>query len=30
MSGKGEIKYLDKTQAYIGKNPKFLYLPYLC
>ena len=30
MSGKGLIKYIDKTQAYIGKNPKFLYLPYLC
>ena len=30
MSGKGQMKYLDKTQAYIGKNPKFLYLPYLC
>ena len=30
MSGKGQIKYLDKTQEYIGKNPKFLYLPYLC
>ena len=30
MSGKGQIKYIDKTQAYIGKNPKFLSLPYLC
>ena len=30
MSGKGQIKYIDKTKAYIGKNPKFLYLPYLC
>lgn len=30
MSGKGQIKYIDKTQAYIDKNPKFLYLPYLC
>lgn len=23
MSGKGQIKYVDKTQAYIGKNQSF-------